>query len=103
MKEQFIKAIRDRKKVRILFSANNSGNQVRLCAPLDINRKNTDSKEEEDTYKLWDLETTEDGKEINLPEENIQEMEFLKDEFDPTEFSNWDEAWNIERDWSGEG
>ena len=102
MKENFIEAIHNFKKIRLtFFSKDDNMAIVRKCAPMDFGPSRR-AKLQNDRYHLWDYES--DTKNHNLPlnPEQIIKMEILDEKFDPSEFITWDtkkSPWFIERDW----
>lgn len=99
MKEDFIKAIKNKQKIRITFySQEDMGNIIRVCAPMDFgpSRKSLDNT---DKYHMWDYESDQGPHTLSLPQEQVKNIEVLSENFDPTEFVKWEPNWFISRDW----
>jgi len=102
MKEQFIQAIKNRRKVELIFfSKEDSRELIRLCAPLDFgpSRRAIDKS---DRYHLWDYESDTKNHILSLSPEQIKSIKTLDGEFNPGEFITWDtkrSPWFIDRDW----
>ncbi len=102
MKEDFVKAIHDKRKVRITFlSKEDQGLLTRLCAPMDFgpSRRATDKS---DRHHLWDYESDKSNHVLSLLPNQIHSIEVTDDAFDPSQFITWDtkkSVWFIERNW----
>lgn len=100
--DAFIRAIHDRRKVRLRFNSKEDGQTlVRVCAPMDYgpSRRGTDRS---DRYHLWDYESDTRPHPISLPPNQIVSMDVLDEIFDPSEFVTWNlvrSPWWIARDW----
>lgn len=98
-KEQFISAIRNLKKIRLTFYSKEDGRDlVRLCAPMDFGPSRR-ANNKADRYHLWDYESDKKNHVLSLLPDQIKDMEFLADSFDPEEFVTWETNWFVERDW----
>ncbi|MCH2039154.1 MAG: hypothetical protein MK185_00770 [Saccharospirillaceae bacterium] len=98
-KEQFISAIRNLKKIRLTFYSKEDGRDlVRLCAPMDFGPSRR-ANDKSDRYHLWDYESDKKNHVLSLLPDQIKDMEFLADSFDPEEFVTWEAKWFVERDW----
>lgn len=102
MKEDFIKAIQTKNKIRLtFFSKEDGGILVRTCAPMDYGPSRR-TKEKNDRYHVWDYDSDQKKHTLGLNPEQIQKMEILDEQFDPAEFIDWDvqkSPWFISRDW----
>lgn len=102
MKDQFIRAIHEKKKVRLtFFSKEDNAILVRKCAPMDYGPKRK-AKNQADRFHLWDYESDEKTHPLSPLPEDVREMVFLNEEFDPSEFVIWDTKlypWKVPRDW----
>jgi len=98
-RERFCRAIREKQKVRVtFFSQEDQTNLIRTCAPMDYAAgKRIRLKRER--YWVWDYDS--DAKEhvLGLRPEQVVDMMFLEEPFDPAEFVTWRTEWAIERDW----
>lgn len=102
MKNEFLKAINDKLKVRITFYSKEDNKTItRLCAPLDYGPKHGETIPL-DRFHLWDFES--DSKKnhiLGLEEKNIKEMELTNETFDPKAIVTWERKrpWYIKRHW----
>ncbi len=101
-KEDFIRAIHTKKKIRIKFySKEDSGSLERKCAPMDYGPSRR-AREQKDKFHLWDYESDTGAHTLSLNPEQIQELEVLDESFDPGEFVTWntkEKPWFISRNW----
>ena len=99
MTENFIKAIHEKRKIRLSFySKQDDTILTRLCAPMDFGAGSR-TKNKDNRYHLWDYESEKANHTLSLLPEQITEMEFTDMEFDPSDFVIWTPNWIIERDW----
>jgi len=98
-KDQFIASVHAKTKIRLtFFSKEDNTNLIRLCAPMDYGPFRA-AKSPADRYHLWDYESDKKNHNLSLLPENIVEMEFLIDFFDPSEFITWPCKWHVVREW----
>ena len=99
LKDEFIQAIHDKKKVRVTFySKDDRGYIVRKCAPMDYGPGRHPHKKN-NRYHLWDYESDSGQHTLSLNPEQIKECEILDETFDPSELITWDTSWFVKRDW----
>lgn len=102
MKEDFVDAIREKRKVRItFFSKDDNAIISRKCAPMDYGPSRR-AKAQNDRFHLWDYESDKTNHTLSLNPEQMREIDVLEETFDPSEFITWDRTgkpWFIERDW----
>lgn len=102
MHDDFIRAVNEKKKVRVtFFSKEDNGILHRKCAPMDFGASRR-AKEKNERYHLWDYESDKNNHTISLSPQQIQAIEILDEDFDPSEFVKWDvnqSPWHIQRDW----
>jgi hypothetical protein len=102
LKDTFIQAIRDRKKVTVSFySKEDQRVMVRKCAPMDYGPSRR-TKEKNDRYHLWDYNSDTRIHTLSLNPEQVANIEVLDESFEPSEFVTWDtkkSAWFIPRNW----
>jgi hypothetical protein len=102
-KDEFIAAIRAKKKVRITFrSKEDKAILVRKCAPMDYGPSRK-AKGKSNRYHLWDYESDTKEHTLSLNPRQIRHMEFLDESFEPSEFVSWnveENPWFIPRDWA---
>ena len=102
LKDDFIQAIRDKRKVRVTFySKEDEGLLVRECAPMDYGPSRR-AKQKNVRFHLWDYESDTQSHTLSLNPEQISNLEVLNEYFDPSEFITWDTTespWFIPREW----
>jgi hypothetical protein len=102
MKDQFIQAIHDRRKIRVTFFSKEDGTTLcRKCAPMDYGPKRK-AKNQSDRFHYWDYESDEKNHTLGLLPNQIQSIVVLDEEFNPAEFITWDtkqSPWHVPRDW----
>lgn len=100
--EDFITAIRERKKVRVrFFSTPDQGILDRVCLPLDYG-VGGGGVADLNRYWLWCPEMLEGSRLLGLFSEQILSLRILGDPFGPGEVGAAEWAWSVPRDWSGE-
>jgi len=101
-KEQFIKAIQEKKMIRLTFFSKADGSSlIRKCAPMDFapSRRAADKTPR---YHFWDFESDTKNHTLSLLPNQIKFMENLNETFDPAEFITWNTTtspWSVPRDW----
>lgn len=99
MYEEFIDAIHNKKKIRVTFYSKKDETYVtRLCAPMDFG-PHARFPDKGDRYHIWDYEGSSGPHQAPLDPEQIQSIDVLDEEFDPSEFVTWETNWFIPRDW----
>lgn len=97
----FVRAIKDRRKIRLIYSSEDDDIQAKLSAPMDYHpdRRATDKS---DCYYFWDFEEGDNGAPLILEPDKIISMNLDKRTFDPSDFVTWDVKelpWFLKRDW----
>lgn len=102
IKDEFIQAIRDKRKVRLtFFSKEDGGLLVRKCAPMDYGPSRR-AKQKNDRFHFWDYESDTQRHTLSLNPEQVSKLQVLAEGFNPSEFITWstkDSPWFISRDW----
>ena len=99
MEERFIAAIHEKNKIRVtFFSKKDEMDVTRICAPMDIGLHSR-FPDKGDYYHVWDYDSPSRPHPIALKEDQIIDIEFLADIFEPNEFVTWEPSWTISRDW----
>lgn len=102
MEEQFIRAIRARRKIRLTFySKEDVGILIRTCAPMDFGPSRR-AKEKNNRFHVWDYDSDARTHTLSLNPEQIVSIEVLEEIFEPSEFITWDTTkspWFVKRDW----
>lgn len=101
-KEQFIQAIRDKRKIRITFYSKEDVNFLtRKCAPMDYG-PSRHAKLKNERFHLWDYESDTQTHTLSLNPNQISSLEVLEETFDPSEFITWNtkkSPWSLKRNW----
>jgi len=102
LKDEFIKAIHAKQKVRITFNSKEDQRVlVRLCAPLDYGPSRT-AKDQSDRFHMWDFESDSKVHPLSLKPGQIIKMEITDEVFVPKDCIKWKFipfSWFVKRDW----
>jgi len=102
MKDIFINAINQKRKLRVTFYSFDDGRNItRVCAPMDFGPSRR-AKEKNDRYHFWDFESDKANHTLSLNPEQVKTIEIMDEEFSPESFITWDtnkSKWFIPRDW----
>ncbi|MFT5720471.1 MAG: hypothetical protein ACI9W6_000767 [Motiliproteus sp.] len=97
--QAFINSIHNQTKVALtFFSKEKSRNLTRLCAPLDYGPSRR-AYNKADRYHFWDYEADKKNHNISLLPEQIINMEFTSEAFNPSVFVTKLNNWIVPRDW----
>ena len=95
----FIDAITSLNKVTLTFFSKEDGHSLtRLCAPMDFGPSRR-AKDKSDRFHFWDFTNDVGSHTLSLNPHQVQSIEILNDDFDPSEFVKWKPNWIISRDW----
>ena len=98
-KEKFVQAIHNKTKIRLtFFSKEDRSNLTRLCAPMDYGPSRR-AHNKDDRFHLWDYESDKKNHSLSLRPEQIVNMEFTNESFEPSDFVVWETNWIVARDW----
>lgn len=101
MKEEFIQAIKNKRKIRATFFSKKDNDYVtRVCAPMDYGptrRENVSDKT--DRFHMWDYEGKTGPHTASPTHDLVDNITVLDETFDPAEFVSWPPNWFIPRDW----
>lgn len=99
LKDIFIQAIYDKKKIRVSFySKEDRDIVIRICAPMDYGPSRR-AKDKSDRFHMWDYESDTEQHTLSLKPEQISGIEMLEETFEPSEFVTWQTDWIVPRDW----
>ncbi len=99
-KEYFIEAINNKTKIRVtFFSKEDNHSLTRLCAPMDY-APSTKAHNKDDRFHFWDYESDKQNHVLSLLPNQIENMEFTQEAFEPSDFVTWNANWTIPRNWS---
>jgi len=97
--EQFIEAIKEKKKVCLRFySKADSGVIDLVCAPMDYG-PGAGIPDGINRYSLWDYTSNNGTHTLSLLPEQVLDLRLLGEGFDPQEFGAPPPQWCIPRDW----
>lgn len=100
MKAKFVDAIHFKSKVRLtFFSKENKSMLVRICAPMDYGPSRRAVANKSDRFHFWDYESDAKNHTLSLLPSQIESIEVLGENFDPTDFVTWSPNWFVARDW----
>ena len=98
-KAQFINSIHEKTKIKLTFFSKEDGHSLtRLCAPMDFGPSRR-ANNKDDRYHLWDYESDQRNHVLSLLPSQVQLIEFLVEDFFPSEFVTWKTNWIVPRDW----
>lgn len=99
MRENFINAIMNKKKIRLTFySKQDNARLTRLCAPMDY-APSSRAIDKSNRFHLWDYESDTKNHTLSLLPNQIIEMEITDIDFNPSDFVTWKTNWTIPRNW----
>ena len=102
MKDLFVQAIHDRKKVRITFDSKQEGAQITLnCAPLDFGPSRT-AHEKNDRYHFWNYDGDTKPHVMVLNPVQMVSMVLLAERSNRSDVVTWStikSPWSARRDW----
>lgn len=92
-KDRFIDAIHKLTKITLTFLSKEDGRRItRLCAPMDYGPSRT-AKNKADRFHLWDYESDSKNHVLSLLPDQVIDMQFTDEKFDPSEFVTWKTNW----------
>lgn len=99
LEDNFIQAIHSKTKIRLTFASREDGhNLTRLCAPMDFGPSRR-AHNQEDRFHFWDYESDQTNHVLSILPNQVVNMEFTSEVFDPSEFVTWQTNWIVARDW----
>ncbi|WP_367390619.1 hypothetical protein [Lewinella sp. LCG006] len=99
IKEAFIQAIHDKRKVKITFDSKSKGRISRVCIPFDYGPSRRNLKDNPDRYHTYDLESPDGKHTLSIHPEQVVNLEVLTEHFDPADYITWSPNWFVKRDW----
>lgn len=100
MKNIFLEAIQEKKKITVTFNSKSKGVITRDCIPFDYGpsrRKNL--KINPDKYHMYDLDSPDGQHTLGITEDQIISLVKTDIDFDPTTYVTFMPNWFISRDW----
>ena len=95
--EKFLKAIKDKKIVKVKFDSHEKGVIERECVPFDYGPWK--KKPSGDRYHFLDLNSPDGEHNLSILPEQLISLEITNHGFDPAEHVKWTPKWFIARDW----
>jgi hypothetical protein len=101
MYNNFIKAISEKKLVKISFDSQEKGVIERTCVPFDFGPSKRKMNPNPERYHFYDLDSPEKEHTLSILPEQLLELEILETTFDPKDYITWPAPydWFIARDW----
>ncbi len=103
--DNFVQAIKKKRKIRLIFLDNDNHVQAKTVVPLDYSPGNRET-DKSDFYHFWDFEIGANGTPLIFLPGQIEGMEIDKGTFDPEEFidvfNGTQKQWRrffVKRDW----
>lgn len=94
-KKIFIKAIHERKLVKIKANTFEKGIIERICVPFDFGP----DRSKKIKYQFKSLNSPDGSHNLPLFPEQLLNIEILDENFEPRDHIFWTPNWNIKRDW----
>lgn len=94
-KEIFIRAINEKKIVKVKVNTDNKGIIVRNCVPFDY----ASGKLPGIRYHFYDLDSPDGSHNLSILPIQLLDIELTKNTFDPKDYVKWKPNWTIPRDW----
>lgn len=100
-KENFLKAIDEKLKIRITFNSFEKGEITRICIPFDFGpSQKDDAIDKTEKYHVLDLDTPEEKPHnLAVAEDRMISVQVLQESFEPGEYVTWSPSWIYPRDW----
>ena len=97
--EHFLKAIHEKKVLRVKVNSDEKGIIIRKCIPFDFGPSRR-YKDGLNRYHFWDLDSPEGHHNLSIRPEQLLEIEILDETFDPQDYVTWRPInWFVKRDW----
>ncbi len=98
--EIFIKAIHEKKRVRVKVNSEEKGIIVRECIPFDFGPSRR-YKDGNNRYHFWDLDSPDGSHNLSILPNQLIEIEILDESFIPKDYITWPAPydWFVKRDW----
>jgi len=97
-RDDFIKAIHEKKRVFITADTDEKGKIQRTCVPLDYGPSGR-PRDGVDRYHFWDLDSPDGAHKLLILPSQLLDLEILDDTFDPKDYVHGRTKWHIPRDW----
>lgn len=94
----FLKAIFEKRVVKVKVNTYEKGLIVRECIPFDYgpSRRYKDGR---DRYHFYDLDSPDGKHNLSILPDQLKEITLLNKTFEPGDYVHWDTNWHIDRDW----
>ena len=97
-KEIFLKAIHEKKLVKIKYKSKEKGTIERECVPFDFGPSNR-LHDGIDRYHLYSLTSPRGPHVISIVPAQLISISTLDKEFEPGDYVHWAPQWHVKRDW----
>lgn len=98
-KEHFLKAIREKKVLRVRVNSYEKGIIIRKCIPFDFGPSSR-CNDELNRFHFWDLDSPDGSHNLSIHPEQLLEIKILDERFDPKDYVTWKPTnWVVKRDW----
>ena len=102
-KENFLRSIDEKLKIKITFNSAEKGKITRTCIPFDFgSSQKDDAIDRTEKYHVLDLDTPEPKPHnLSVTEDKMLKVEVLQESFDPVEYVTWNPPykWIYSRNW----
>ncbi len=99
MKNIFINAIKQKKKIEITFDSDSKGIITRVCIPFDYGPSRRKLYSNVEKYHMCDLSSPDGAHVLSILPRQLISIKILEELFDPADFVTWEPNWFILRDW----
>jgi hypothetical protein len=96
--QKFIRAIREKRIVKVKVDTYEKGIIERRCIPFDYGPPSR-GKDKSDKYHLFTLDSPSDKHVLSIFPVQLLSIEIENENFDPGDYINWETNWHVERDW----
>ncbi len=98
IKEDFFKAINEKRIVEVTFLSSDKGFITRECVPLDFGPSRR-TKDQTDRYHFYDLNSPDGEHILSILPDQIKSLILTDQNFDPSKIVTWQPNWFVKRDW----
>lgn len=103
MRNTFLEAIQEKKKITVTFNSKSKGVITRTCIPFDfgpLRRKNLQVNP--DRYHMYDLDSPNGAHTLGITEDQVVSIAKTDLDFEPATYVTWTPNWYIARDWGAQ-
>jgi hypothetical protein len=97
--DEFLTAIKEKKKVKLKFNSIEKGVIERVCVPFDFGPSRRE-KIKRNRYHFYDLDSPEGDHTLSIVPQQLIEIHMLAEVFNPGDYVTWSDInWHTPRDW----